>query len=903
MLSRTIILAQVLLALLSAVVSLTVTEASSYLEVAQSSLADNRLSVVTNSVSGRGNFDTFGSYTNGPFGIGPGAMHATGLVRDAVAGQTPNTQYSELNEPQTRCGVQNEAWEIALLTFTINTPPEVTDLQVNFVFALQEPANRNPDSMQIIFNTNDVQLFDNIQWLSSSSPLITTTPAGTGISHARSTGLRSITYTVKSQQTTFQMFICEAISGVDDVAVFYNIVGLTLPQTTTITTSSTTSSSSSTTTTTTTTTEATSTTTSSSSSTTTTATTESTSTTTSSSSSTATTTTTTTATSSTSSSSSTTTTADTSSTSSSSSTATTTTTTTATSSTSSSSSTTTTADTSSTSSSSSTTTTAATSLTASSSTSDSSPGSTLMATSSLLSSESTTLLSPSFSPNTSSSFEMTITSSLSVLPSSGLSTSTSLETLTTSTSQFSTSFSQSLSTTSSIQTPSITATLSSSSRLSLTSSNSITGSVVATNLPNVDNYAFIGCLGSPSGFGSFVQVGQDPNMTQERCVNLSQGRQYGGVFNDTCFVSDLLQGTALFPAASCNLPCPGNAGQICGGLTNATTLGRRSYYGPQVSRRAASPNILLTLFGRVETVGSTTIPSNAGPSGSTIGPPLSSVSPVPLSGSSSLNSPTLPNPSSLVTLENLPPGFSSVSLTLGGVEPIVTSGTTTRIRSNTQHITSIVTTIFYTTVDPVNPTAVVETELHTTIYFEDCGCPTQSTPSICMVTTVAQCHRCGLRGEDKVTLVVPSLSDSLPQNQVSLTRDKSPSSLRLVEFSHETQSSSAATLAVSSSNHLVTLSPTVIHGQSPIHTVASSSNHLVTLNPAVSQGRSPTHILASSKEMPVVPNQNMAAPQSSNVSTVETVVTAIAPSGRQDLYRTEVFRIVVCVLAYTFFLS
>ncbi|KZL67294.1 glycoside hydrolase, partial [Colletotrichum tofieldiae] len=218
-------------------------------------------------------------------------------------------------------------------------------------------------------------------------------------------------------------------------------------------------------------------------------------------------------------------------------------------------------------------------------------------------------------------------------------------------------------------------------------------------------------------------------MTQERCVNLSQGRQYGGVFNDTCFVSDFLQGTALTPVANCNLPCPGNTGQICGGLANATTLRRRSYHGPQVSRRAAPPTILLTLFGRVETLGSTMIPGNTGPSGLTISPPPSSVSPGPLSGSSSLNSPSSTNPSSLVTLESLPPGLSSVSLPSGGVNTITTTGTDTQTRSNTQHITSVVTTIFYTTVYPINPTAIVKTEFHTTIYFEDCDCPTQTTPS------------------------------------------------------------------------------------------------------------------------------------------------------------------------------
>nr|XP_036587353.1 uncharacterized protein CTRU02_02268 [Colletotrichum truncatum]KAF6798295.1 hypothetical protein CTRU02_02268 [Colletotrichum truncatum] len=178
-------LVQVLVTLFTVVVSLTVTPGTEpnpgYLGIAQKAIqGDNRLGILGGSVFGRGNIDTFGSYTNGPFGIGPGAMHATGPVENAVAGRNPDTEYGKLiNEPNTRCGVNNEAWEIAQLNFTITTTAQITDLQVNFVFALQEPAGRNPDSMQITFDTFNEQPFDGIPWLSSSSPLITATPPGT----------------------------------------------------------------------------------------------------------------------------------------------------------------------------------------------------------------------------------------------------------------------------------------------------------------------------------------------------------------------------------------------------------------------------------------------------------------------------------------------------------------------------------------------------------------------------------------------------------------------------------------------------------------------------------------------------------------------------------------------------
>ncbi|KAF5485117.1 hypothetical protein CGCS363_v014843 [Colletotrichum siamense] len=70
-------------------------------------------------------------------------------------------------------------------------------------------------------------------------------------------------------------------------------------------------------------------------------------------------------------------------------------------------------------------------------------------------------------------------------------------------------------------------------------------------------------------------------------------------------------------------------------------------------------------------------------------------------------------------------------------------------------ITSVVTTITYTTVNPASPTALMEAELCSTLYFPDCGCPTQVTPTVPMTTIEASCNRCGSKGESLVTLTVP----------------------------------------------------------------------------------------------------------------------------------------------------
>lgn len=96
-------------------------------------------------------------------------------------------------------------------------------------------------------------------------------------------------------------------------------------------------------------------------------------------------------------------------------------------------------------------------------------------------------------------------------------------------------------------------------------------------------------------------------MSPELCTPLCAGRAYAAVFNTTCYCADTLGGSSSpnatattpppLPADRCDLPCPGNPAQRCGGLldpprSNRTTLVPRF---PRF-RRAAPPGVLLTVY-------------------------------------------------------------------------------------------------------------------------------------------------------------------------------------------------------------------------------------------------------------------------------------------------------------------
>ncbi|KAK2023735.1 hypothetical protein LX32DRAFT_510072, partial [Colletotrichum zoysiae] len=256
-------------------------------------------------------------------------------------------------------------------------------------------------------------------------------------------------------------------------------------------------------------------------------------------------------------------------------------------------------------------------------------------------------------------------------------------------------------------------------------------------------------------------------MTPQLCIGIAQGRRYSGVYFDTCYGSDSLEATEFVPGDTCTIPCPGDNSQICGG-NGAPTNGTRILVPrkrPQMSRRSAPANVLLTVYQLVIGLPGTTMigdgtavvvpPSTLnGPSiivpgpGAPFVPPATISAPLPVSGTTVSAGPTssvgpdgpvITTNAAVFTQPSSPPG-QSASRSMGGSGGV---------------ITSVVTTITYTTFDSPNPTALVPVELCTTLYFEDCHCPTQVIPTVPMATYLAECNKCGDDGEGTVILTIP----------------------------------------------------------------------------------------------------------------------------------------------------
>ncbi|KZL82374.1 hypothetical protein CI238_13259 [Colletotrichum incanum] len=290
-------------------------------------------------------------------------------------------------------------------------------------------------------------------------------------------------------------------------------------------------------------------------------------------------------------------------------------------------------------------------------------------------------------------------------------------------------------------------------------------------------------------------------MTPQKCIVLVQGRRYSGVFFDTCYASDSLEATAFVPGNNCSIPCPGDARQICGGnaaALNTTRLFLRQKLRSNVLKRAAPANILLTIYELVVGLPGTTIvgpgttivipPTTIiGPGVTVPGPGVTVVAPtiVSLPGSPAGPGVTVFGPGATVvapttvSLPGSPAGTAVADVPTTAVGPGTTVVTTNGIivtqppsapgpvvfpslRNSDGAITSLVTTITYTTVDPTKPTVLVPVELCTTLYFKDCQCPTQVVPTVPMATYVAECAKCGGNGQSKVTLTIPM--DLRPNN-------------------------------------------------------------------------------------------------------------------------------------------
>lgn len=109
--------------------------------------------------------------------------------------------------------------------------------------------------------------------------------------------------------------------------------------------------------------------------------------------------------------------------------------------------------------------------------------------------------------------------------------------------------------------------------------------VPARDPATIGNFALLGCFASTTRFSTFNLSGDNGQMTPEVCAGLCSGRIFAGTHERTCYCADALDaGTAALPDRSrCNIPCPGNPEQFCGGNN-------------LLARRDAPNSFLLTMY-------------------------------------------------------------------------------------------------------------------------------------------------------------------------------------------------------------------------------------------------------------------------------------------------------------------
>ncbi|KAJ4181514.1 hypothetical protein NW755_011051 [Fusarium falciforme] len=277
-----------------------------------------------------------------------------------------------------------------------------------------------------------------------------------------------------------------------------------------------------------------------------------------------------------------------------------------------------------------------------------------------------------------------------------------------------------------------------------TASESSTEAAAASNLPLIEDYDFIGCLGSRQGYPTFEELLTDAEMTPARCIELAAGRKYVGLYSRSCYVADELTNTGLVQDGQCDLPCPGDPGLFCGG----NVVNRR---------RAVSVDRLLTLYGLIQALDSSSIevipstsepliPSSLAPSLS----PTSTVDIVPSLNPSSIDIPSSIPPSDGTSANNLPIPFP----TQGSSPP---KGYTFNITQTVEATyASTVTTVVYQTINPQDPEYLTVTEVVITLGYYPCDrCAVQPIPPVEMATIVQSCNACGWQSANSITLTIP----------------------------------------------------------------------------------------------------------------------------------------------------
>ncbi|CAF3487044.1 hypothetical protein SNK05_004595 [Fusarium graminearum] len=122
----------------------------------------------------------------------------------------------------------------------------------------------------------------------------------------------------------------------------------------------------------------------------------------------------------------------------------------------------------------------------------------------------------------------------------------------------------------------------------------------AGGIGNPDGFNFLGCFSSENGFPGFTQAYSDEENDSEKCADACLGSNFFGLYDNTCYCGSELD-LSTSPAVStdqCDIVCPGNDAENCGGLT-----------GNALMRRQVAVNVLLSIYvavgvnpGETETV-------------------------------------------------------------------------------------------------------------------------------------------------------------------------------------------------------------------------------------------------------------------------------------------------------------
>ncbi|KAL6925335.1 hypothetical protein FSST1_002609 [Fusarium sambucinum] len=110
---------------------------------------------------------------------------------------------------------------------------------------------------------------------------------------------------------------------------------------------------------------------------------------------------------------------------------------------------------------------------------------------------------------------------------------------------------------------------------------------------SIDNFVLFGCVGSTNGFPTFELAQSSGSMDLDECAGLCVGRSYFGVYDTDCYCGDEIDGddTERVNLDSCDIECPGDDSEFCGG---DAPLARRSRFS---RRQSGIPNtILLTVY-------------------------------------------------------------------------------------------------------------------------------------------------------------------------------------------------------------------------------------------------------------------------------------------------------------------